>query len=591
MGRGVVGSLVAVIALVVVLQVWVSHEKGRPIPGSSETCASCHVAVEGLEPGHASLSCAACHLGNERSQEPRVAHLGLVRIPGNADDLERTCGAAGCHVEMPHRFRTNIMNTMNGVVSVDRWVFGEQPTPTAVTPISGLGHSPADTHLRNLCASCHLSNPKTEPGPLDEQSRGGGCNACHLKYSAGARASLAEGTKDPKRRFVHAALSVKPEPIACFGCHSRSGRVSLNAEGWQEFAGDAGLAPLRTLADGRVVRRGLGDVHTERGLGCIDCHGSWEVMGNGTLPLHREAQSTLQCTDCHLVAPAVLRPFEDLDVESLKVATLEGFAQPGRRYLTVIKSEVALINTFTSDGGLFLTGKYSGRTVAIPPPAVACTKGTAHRAVSCASCHEAWVPQCVSCHTRFDADGGMVDLLTNTEAPGEWVEAGGEPLSDRASLGVREHDGERRIAEFAPGMVMTLGAKFHRLFAPVFAHTIRRESRSCVECHADPVALGYGRGTLQFDAKSRAWKFTPRFPLRAEDGLPMDAWVGFLQTRGVDSTTREDTRPFTVEEQKRVLRVGACLGCHAPGAAPMQAGLDDFAAVLRKRTAKCVAPD
>lgn len=81
---------------------------------------------------------------------------------------------------------------------------------------------------------------KTEVGPLTERSRGGGCNACHLRYSPAARAAI--GRND---HFVHSALSVKPEPIACFGCHSRRGRVSLNAEGWQEFEGDAGTVELR----------------------------------------------------------------------------------------------------------------------------------------------------------------------------------------------------------------------------------------------------------------------------------------------------------------------------------------------------------
>jgi hypothetical protein len=383
---------------------------------------------------------------------------------------------------------------------------------------------------------------------------------------------------------------VKPEPIACFGCHSRSGRVSLNAEGWQEFSGDAGTALLRTLEDGRVVRRGLGDVHTERGLGCVDCHGSWEVMGDGTFALHREAQATLRCTDCHLVAPPVTRTFAELDPESAKVATLEGFAQPGRRFLTIARSGVALINTFAADGGVFLTGKYSGRTTAMRP----CSRGPGHDDVSCGSCHEAWVPQCVSCHTRFEADGGMYDLLTHEQADGDWQEAAGAPLAERASLGVRMLDGgARRIEEFAPGMVMTLSptpekTTFHRLFAPVFAHTVRREVRGCVECHADPLALGYGRGTLRFEGGT--WRFTAALPRRPEDGLPEDAWVGFLQSRGPESTTREDTRPFTVEEQRRMLAVGACLTCHPPDAAPMQQGLADFAAVLGRRSPRCRVP-
>lgn len=584
--RALLGTLLFTLALAAGLQAWVRAEQAHPRAPVTSRCTSCHVAVEGLEASHATLGCEQCHLGNATTSEPALAHLGLVRIPGNVADMDRTCGAAGCHVAMPARLRANIMTTMNGVVSVDRWVFGEQPTPTARAPVAELGHSPADTHLRNLCASCHLGNPKTRGGPLDESSRGGGCNACHLVYSDAATASL--GARDPARRFVHPALSVKPDPLACFGCHARSGRVSLNVEGWQEFSGDAGAAQLGALADGRVLKKGPGDVHVERGLGCVDCHGSWEVMGDGTPALHREQQAATACADCHLTGAPRTLAREAFDDESAAVARLEGFADAGPA-LVIARTGRPLINTFVTDAGAFLTGKYSGKTVALRAPAPACQQA-AHAALSCGSCHEAWVPQCVGCHTRFQADGGMYDLLANAPAPGTWHEEGGGVLAEPASLGVRElPDGGRRVEEFAPGMVLTLehaGARrFRRLFAPVFAHTVRREARACAACHADPVALGYGRGTFTWPrpttrpclavskdpralrvALDTAARLTPRFepawPLRPEDGLPQDAWVGFLQSRGADSTTREDTRPLTVAEQRRVLAVGVCLSCH-----------------------------
>ncbi|MFZ5444201.1 MAG: hypothetical protein ACOZQL_29665 [Myxococcota bacterium] len=589
--RALASLLLFTVVLAAALQAWVRHEQQQPPPLAKDRCASCHRAVEGLEASHARLSCAACHLGNAATDDATLAHVGLVRVPGNVADMDRTCGAAGCHGAMPSRLRANIMNTMNGVVSVDRWVFGEQPTPTAKTPVASLGHSPADTHLRNLCASCHLGNPKTEPGPLDQSSRGGGCNACHLVYSAEAEASLAR-RKDPTARFVHAALSVRPDPIACFGCHSRSGRVSLNVEGWQEFSGDAGVnAQLGSLADGRVLRKGPGDVHVERGLGCVDCHGSWELMGDGTAALHREEQAATACTDCHLTSAPRTLAFDAFDDESKAVARLEGFADAGRPALTIARTGRPLVNTFVADGGAFVVGKYSGRVARALPPRPECT-AREHRALACGTCHEAWVPQCVSCHTRYEPDAGMFDLLANARAPGSWLETGADAFAEPASLGVRQlPDGGRRIEEFAPGMVLTLEhdgqPQFHRLFAPVFAHTIRREARSCESCHRSPLALGYGRGTLSWVSKERPCArvtddpasvrralegagqlqptFSPTWPVRSEDGLPQDAWVGLLSTRGTSSTTREDTRPLSVAEQRRVLAVGVCLGCHPAG--------------------------
>lgn len=591
MARLVTLTLLLTAALAVALQLWVNHAKRVPRAPAADQCRGCHLATSIPEESHASLGCASCHLGNATTREPKLAHAGLVRIPGNAADMDRTCGAAGCHQAMPHRLRNNIMNTMMGVVSVDRWVFGEQPTPTGSTPVTSLGRSPADTHLRNLCASCHLSNPKTEYGPLHERTRGGGCNACHLVYASAALKDLdAEVRKDAAAPLRHPRLRALPEPIACFGCHSRSGRVSLNYEGWMELSAseDAGPgATLRQLDDGRVVRKRVSDVHAEAGLGCVDCHGSWEVMGDGTTPRHREEQSTLRCTDCHLVSTPRTKSFDALDGESQKVAKLARLDEAGRRYLTQEKNGLALINTFLgADGGAFLVGRYTGRVSAMKPPATACTQGRAHDALACATCHEAWVPQCVSCHTRFEAKARGYDLLANEEVEGAWQEQATPGLAEPASLGVRvTPDGGRRIEAFAPGMVLTISpGRFKRLFAPVFAHTIRREARPCVDCHASPLALGYGRGELHFDG---GWTFAPSSARRPEDDLPQDAWIGFLQTRGTDSTPRENTRPFTVDEQRRVLSIGACLTCHAGSSAAMQLALDDLPAARRRKTPRC----
>ncbi len=73
----------------------------------------CHAGVTGLEAAHAParrLSRPATAARPAASQA-EAAHRGLVRIPGNAADLDRTCGAVGCHPEMPPRLRASIMIT------------------------------------------------------------------------------------------------------------------------------------------------------------------------------------------------------------------------------------------------------------------------------------------------------------------------------------------------------------------------------------------------------------------------------------------------------------------------------------------------
>ena len=55
-------------------------------------------------------------------------------------------------------------------------------------------------------------------------------------------------------------------------------------------------------------------------------------------------------------------------------------------------------------------------------------------------------------------------------------------------------------------------------------------------------------------------------------------------------STREDVRPFTVDEQRRILRVGACLTCHAATSSVMRDSVRDFEAVVARRSQRCVLP-
>jgi hypothetical protein len=84
------------------------------------------------------------------------------------------------------RVSRSLMTTMAGVVSVDRAVWETRGQSSQRANVEALGRTGADSHLRQLCASCHLGAEKTSLGPMAEDSRGGGCNACHLQYSPAA---------------------------------------------------------------------------------------------------------------------------------------------------------------------------------------------------------------------------------------------------------------------------------------------------------------------------------------------------------------------------------------------------------------------
>lgn len=628
-----------------------------PLPvvlGRPEGCLACHGGMAGFSPAHKpeAAGCSSCHAGDPFTLDAARAHRGMTLVPGNLADAARSCGQGPCHADIVPRVERSIMATFAGVIATNRWVFGERPdagaTPGQPPHARQLGHSAADSHLRQLCVGCHLDHAKTLWGPIDQESRGGGCNACHLKYSPEAKAALdAYVPETPERSDggqpvppppsgkpfprVHPRLSVHANNPHCFGCHSRSSRISTSYEGWHEMRHDPDDAErqahpdrYRLLQDGRTFERRAADVHHTAGMDCIDCHTALEVMGSGHAVAHKAEALRVRCEDCHAAAGGrvAARDPKDIDPESRKILTLRGWGLPAGQRVGATRSGDTLLHVTVDDAGrATLRRKGDGRSAPMKPQSPLCSGGagqggapdTAHRRLSCNSCHTAWAPQCTSCHTAFDPKGEGHDHLDARFVRGEWIEQSTGFDAGPPALGVRRADGRgepggERIDTFVPGMIMTLdrnlreGAPpdtvFRRLFAPLAAHTTQRASRPCASCHNDPVALGYGKGTLRFEpgpagragGRTGRWRFTPAAAPLPQDGLPADAWTGFLAARADRASTQEGARPFSVAEQQQILTVGACLSCHAGDSPPMRAGLRDFAATLARRSAQCAVP-
>jgi len=602
-----------------------------PLPvvmGRPEGCLVCHRGVTGLGNAHRpeAIGCASCHGGDVFTIDKARAHAGMDVIAGNLATAVRGCGQAACHPSIIPRVERSVMTTMSGIVSIDRNVFGEVGAPTGGTPahVQHLGRTAADTHLRQLCASCHLGAAKVALGPNEEKSRGGGCNACHLVYSPAALAALTryEGQKSrgaAEAPTVHPALSLDIGNRQCFGCHSRSGRISTSYEGWNEVheppaeASDpARPAPsrFRTLEDDRVFERVMPDIHQQRGLDCIDCHTSTEVMGDGVAHGRKSEQLRVTCEDCHARPGTHLPvvPAAQIDPESRRILAVRGWPAPAAsHYVRTSKGNVLVNLVIDAAGAPRLVRKRTGEPRELKPAAPVCVEGQGHLRLSCGSCHTAWAPRCPTCHTSFDATTDAYDWIDDGDVRGAWKEKAGPFAATLPTLGVRRVQADvsarREVIEtFVPGMILTIDRNrepgrpadlvFRRLYARIEPHTTRREVRSCESCHNDPSAIGYGRGELRYErtAAGGRWSFTPASPPLPNDGLPADAWIPFLQTRGGMVSTRDDVRPFTVEEQRRILRVGACLTCHAPLSRVMRDSVRDFDALLARRSPRCVLP-
>ncbi len=254
------------------------------LPGTARaednTCVDCHQQQRaGFNAVHAfaATACTVCHAGNGSATEEGAAHTGLIAFPGNLDNADRSCGA--CHADRVASVEASLMHKARGMVHTTRNVIDGDAGPAHSQNLQSLGDTVADSMLRKQCASCHLGQPKTQHVVDVTRGRGGGCLACHV-------------SEHPEN--AHPALSADVSDARCFGCHSRSGRISLS------FAGLAEVDhPGLRLADGRTIERMPADVHYEAGMRCTNCHTADDVMGSTPGAVHQRDAVSAACTDCH----------------------------------------------------------------------------------------------------------------------------------------------------------------------------------------------------------------------------------------------------------------------------------------------------
>ena len=583
------------------------------IQGHAEGCVSCHKGMTGFSDAHKPeyIGCYSCHGGDPLTLDKSKAHKRMFAVPGNLSNAKEACGNIGCHPGITDRVNKSLMTSLSGIISVDKWIFGESSDINASEHVNNIGYTASGTHLRNLCAGCHLGNEKTKTGPATWLERGGGCLACHLTYDTNALTTLNQlrqrQKSDNTLPLFHPALDLKITNDKCKSCHSRSGRISMNYEGWHETELKPekviGEIKYQVLPDKRVFVIVTDDIHHQKGMLCIDCHGSYELMGDGKHYAHKEDAVKIQCSDCHTEKANKQILLAETYQETQLISWLRKFKTEGLMVIATQKSGLPLVNTIVEEQGkrLSMIKKSGDGTVIMKPPAKACTEGKAHARLSCEACHSAWVPQCVGCHNSYESQTKGFDMLKNTTRKGTWIEYTSEGMADPPVLGINNTDKSKKngvVGTFTPGMILTIdkgsfgkdnGTSFHRLYAPASAHTTQREGRSCKSCHNDPLAIGYGRGKLTYSADGK-WNFDPLYKNNKYDGLPEDAWTGFLSERKDQASTRLGMRPFNLSEQKRILTAGACLTCHDSNSSVMKQSLVDLDKVIRKKSKRCVIP-
>jgi len=355
------------------------------------------------------------------------------------------------------------------------------------------------------CGDCHLGSAGANNRAGDFRSSG--CTACHMPYSLGGRPGSSDPNVarleplDPddidaperahprthrihgvNRTLANGAVVPGIDDLTCAGCHQGSNRTVMQYWGIR-LDQNADVVNNRQYPANPVTRRGTRndqrlfdpavgnntfngrngnqylefedydgdgrddtppDIHHEKGLGCIDCHGSFDLHGGdastpGTsISSRMEQQVAVRCESCH--------------------GTVDAYADsaPGTDYggatrdLAVDAAGHVLRNVVKqADGVFYLTSRLDGRVHYVPQTRdVAVSTGRTHPVtgqplysakasyamgrvdadpangtgprqtggvtpgfshtdrMDCAACHSAWTNTCMGCHLSGEYDTG-----------------------------------------------------------------------------------------------------------------------------------------------------------------------------------------
>ena len=572
-------------------------------PQRQEACNTCHQGIEPISDGPTmrNLACTFCHGGDPEATTMEEAHVGVVRNPGDMRVVNKTC--AICHADIVERMLKSLHSTMAGKISAARYSAGAQDTKLAIYGVVwvrdtdgnvpedqgalhelkplpffdpnkpwGKDNHPADAYLRNQCLRCHIWVRGKE---VYADYRSSGCSACHVIYDDDGLYKGGDPTipkDEPGHMRVHKITKQIPA-FQCVHCHNRGGRTGVSYLGmmeadpygypWSTEPGKKGGEKLH----GKWYNHLLPDVHYEKGMHCIDCHQEPEIHGDGNIYSKKWQATAIECETCHGTpdeyATFTTRygPLNNIVFENGKPVLVSK--------VTGEKHPVPQLKDLAEQGKLSPMGE------------VAMVKVKQHLdKLECYACHAKWAPQCYGCHVQADLSTPDKDWLsynaTAVDDPSMVASQANRLLTtfkvretrsflrwDRVPLGIGP---EGKVEPYIPGcqdiwtiigpdgeVIMhnqpftTYDGYPSVAMAPIQPHTIRKEARTCAECHTDPKAVGLGDDVLRYQASN----------------LPVDI-TKLVDEEGNQllSINHPNSRPFNKTEIQKILRVGTCLGCH-----------------------------
>ncbi len=539
-----------------------------------DQCLTCHKGVADMDANHPveTFGCAICHLGNPNTADQAIAHAGMVRNPSDLHWAAQTCGQADCHPGLVQSVKKSIMTTNSGLVASTLLQWQESSNrEDSLKQIDGgfPDTSLATSHIRKLCAGCHINKVEHDfPGEFG--ARGGGCNDCHLLPA--------------KEVGGHPRFTTKIGISTCEKCHNRSNRTALTYQGKFESEGygtpfEGGNSSSDTLSGGRFFYHIPADVHFKAGMVCIDCHSTEDVMGDGHLHAHLETQVHIRCSDCHEARFA--KP--DSASRVFKVVQVNEYLRiPTDSLFLVTQAGTFLPNTIKEKGAVRLIRKMDGKILSVPQiqNKPECSL-PGHERLACQACHTAYMPQCYGCHDTYDPNRAQMDKVSHKETPGHWSEGRSYIRFEDPPLMLDQLD---RVMPAAPGcqVFLTDLRDSSQTYWPTMAafdpHNTRAKVPECAACHSDPKRLGLGPGTLGLTNGNPEAEPVYDTPASGLGNNPLEQFTDG-SGKALQRMSRLKERPFNQKELKRIVGLSLCLICHDSYGDPI---FQDFGQSLKR---------
>ena len=500
-----------------------------------------------------------------------------------------------CHIDSPPppgQYRSQGCAACHFTYSKTGLYEGDDPTISKTQPGHAKRHKIEALPKREMCVQCHqgfsIQPLGNEPSPVKEifSTPGDGEEEPELENNPPLETEKFP-SETPAEKMVSNQIEgdqkqvneeFKPDPP------TRKEPVANKPEKEEKIS--AGAKELSLFAGKGNARI---DIHTARGMDCIDCHTQRDIMGDGNLYSKQHQAVEIRCETCHgddNSYPMISKVTDSKDAVIRLSKHYQGTPNSVGDWMAVSERKRRLSNVKVQDGKMVVVGKKSGRVYDIP---LVRDKQAhfipQHRSrLECTACHSQWVVKCEGCHTTMKIGqvelnleekipikiqqpalmigprGKVTPMLEQPERHFSLLDEKGNPVHALGSEG--KYRGKYKKWQFTNPH----GSSGSNLAYSLNPHSTGTQVRSCESCHLSPETLGLGKGDLKIGANNSG-KNDLLIPLnRSDKQVQASAFdpQAKVSMRGeiLAGSHQVNARPFNQKEITRILRVGNCIPCH-----------------------------